>query len=118
MTTTFDVADLDRQLSALLSHRHLRRLVVVLPIAAEHIDMARDVLAEGPPFDPAAVGLDAHEVLLTGAEAIFLFGLPEGPKTLERILADEDFWTVVSSWEQIADGPPRIAEVAFDWQRA
>ncbi|QEC48746.1 hypothetical protein FSW04_14975 [Baekduia soli] len=118
MSVSFDIGELDREITALRSHPHLRKLVIVLPIEPDLRDMARDVLAEGPPFDLRAAGLDAHEVLLTDNEAIFVFGLPDGPPALERILAEEDFWTVVSSWERIAAGPPRIASVAFDWHAA
>jgi hypothetical protein len=115
MSVSFDIGDLDRELSALRSRRHLTKLVIVLPLAAGMRGMARDVLAEGPPFDPGSVGLSSHEVLLTDTEAVFIFGLAAGPETLERILADDDFWTVVSSWERIAGGRPRIAEVVYDW---
>jgi hypothetical protein len=77
--------------------------------------MAWDLLAEGPPYDLASAGIDSHEVLITDDEAIFVFGTPDGPATLEHILGEEEFWTVVSSWEAIAGGPPRIAHVAFSW---
>ena len=78
--------------------------------------MARDAIAEGPPFEPRAVGLTFHEVLLTDSETIFVFGLEHGAESLERILADEDFWSVVRWWETVADGRPRLAEVVFEWR--
>jgi hypothetical protein len=115
MSTTFDVGELSHELEALLRRPHLHKLAIVLPLAPAMSEFAHDLLAEGPPFDPQRAGLDSHEVLLTPSEAIFVFGLPDGPATLERILADEDFWTVVSSWERVAAGRPRVAEVAFDW---
>ena len=113
---TFDVADVARQLDRLLAHPHLHKLAIVLPLDPGKREVARAYLDEGPPFDLRAAGVDSHEVFLTDAEVIFTFGIPEGPATLERILADEDFWSVVSAWEQIAAGPPRIASVAFDWR--
>ena len=99
----------------LSAHPHLRKLVVVLPLAPGKRQMAWDLLSEGPPFDFASVGIDSHEVFLTDDLAIFVFGVPQGPATLERILEEEDFWTVVSSWERVAGGAPRVAQVAFDW---
>ena len=114
MSITFDIGDVSRELSALTSHPHLRKLVIVVPLAPGKRDLARDVLAEGPPFDPARLGITGHEVFLSDAEAIFVFTLGEGPQTLERMLAEDDFWAVVGTWEHIAAGRPRIAEVAYD----
>lgn len=116
MSTTFDVAGVAHALDSLRTRPHLHKLALILPLEPGMRSVAREYLAEGPPFDPSRCGLDAHEVFLTDAEAIFVFGLPQGPQTLERILADEDFWSVVSSWEHIAAGPPRAAEVAYEWR--
>jgi hypothetical protein len=115
MSITFDVADVSRELDRLLAHPHVHKLAMVLPLEAGKREVARAYLDEGPPFDLRGAGIESHEVFLTNAEAIFVFGIPQGPATLERILSDEDFWSVVSSWEHIAAGPPRLASVAFDW---
>jgi hypothetical protein len=118
MSTTFDAGELSHELQALLARPHLRKLAIVLPLGPGASEFVHDLLAEGPPFDPRAAGVTTHEVLLTHDEAIFVFGLADGPQTLERILGDEDFWTVVSSWERVAGGRPRLAEVAYDWRAA
>jgi hypothetical protein len=47
---------------------------------------------------------------------VFVFGLDDGPATLERILAHEDFWSVVGWWEHVAADMPRIADVAYEWR--
>lgn len=112
---TFDVAGVAKELDRLLANPHLRKLAIVLPLDPGKRDVARAYLDEGPPFDLRGAGVDAHEVFLTDAETIFVFGLPEGPATLERVLAEDEFWSVVSSWEHIAAGPPRLASVAYDW---
>jgi hypothetical protein len=112
---TFDVAQVSRELNRVLSNPHLHKLAVVLPLDPGKRALAYAYLEEGPPFDLQAAGIDDHEVFLTDGEVIFVFGLPQGPETLERILSEEDFWSVVSAWEHIAAGPPRIASVAFDW---
>jgi len=118
MSTTFDISEVAGQLDQLAANPHLRKLAIVLPIDDGKRAVARDYLQEGPPFDLRAAGVDAHEVFLTDSEAIFVFGLPQGPATLEQVLADEEFWSVVASWEHIAAGPPRLAHVAFDWHHA
>jgi hypothetical protein len=116
MSMTFDVAAVAHELDRLAANPHIHKLALVLPLDLGKRDVARAYLDEGPPFDLTAAGIDAHEVFLTDEEAIFVFGVPDGPQTLERILADEDFWSVVASWEHIAAGPPRVARVAYDWR--
>lgn len=119
MSITFDIGDLEREIAALRSHPHVSKLAIVLPIAEGKRETAEELLAEGPPFDLARVGLDAHEVFLTESEAIFVFGLADGqPDSLEAILAEEDFWSVVKPWEHVAAGLPRVAAVTFDWRAA
>jgi hypothetical protein len=115
MTMTYDIAAVARDLDRILANPHIHKLAIVLPLDVGKRDVARAYLDEGPPFDLRAAGVGEHEVFLTDEEAIFVFGVPNGPQTLERILADEDFWSVVSSWEHIAAGPPRLAHVAYDW---
>ena len=117
MTTKFDISELEHELAKLTPRHDPKHIAFVVPIDPELRGMALAALAEGPPFDPADVGVDFHQVLLSGNEAIFVFGLEEGPASLERILAREDFWSVVSWWEHIAAGRPRIAEVAYEWRK-
>ena len=117
MSTSFDVAGIAGQLDRLVANPHLRKLAIVLPLDGGKRAVAHDYLDEGPPFDLRSAGIDAHEVFLTDSEVIFVFGIPGGPAALERILADEEFWSVVSAWEHIAAGPPRLAHVAFDWHQ-
>ena len=90
MSMTFDVAAVARELDRLVANPHLHKLSLVLPLDLGKRDVARAYLDEGPPFDLRGAGVDAHEVFLTDEEAIFVFGVPDGPQTLERILADED----------------------------
>jgi hypothetical protein len=116
MTASFDVGELHHALGTLLSRPHLRKLALVLPLAPGARDFVEALVSEGPPFDLRRAGLTAHEVFLTDSEAIFVFELAKGPETLERILAEEDFWTVVQAWEHVAAGSPRPAFVAFDWR--
>jgi hypothetical protein len=113
---TFDIAAVAHELDRLAANPHIHKLAIVLPLDLGKRDVARAYLDEGPPFDLHAAGIAAHEVFLTDEEVIFVFGVPEGPQTLERILADEDFWSVISAWESIVSGPPRLASVAYDWR--
>jgi hypothetical protein len=115
MTIKFDVAELSSELAGALSHPHAHRIAIVLPIMPGARQTVHDLLEEGPPFNLRDAGITSHEVLVSDQEAIFVFGLRDGPRSLERVLADEDFWTVVGPWEHLAAGPPRLAHVAYDW---
>jgi len=117
MSFDFDTSHLAEELAALGTHPNVRKLAVVLPLVPGKREVAWEFLREGPPFDLERAGVEAHEVLLTDTEAIFVFGVPEGPESLERMLSAEDFWTMATAWGHIASGPPRLARVAFDWPR-
>jgi hypothetical protein len=118
MSTKFDIGDLDHELAGLRAHPNLNRIAFVVPLAPGMRKLAADAVAEGPPFNPLDVGISSHEVLLSEREAIFVFELEAGVDSLERILASDEFWTVVGWWEHIADGRPQIAEVAYEWHAA
>jgi hypothetical protein len=117
MTISFDVAQLSAELAALRSHPHARKVAIVVPIDPDRAGMTRAAVAEGPPFDPATIGLVAHEVILTAAEAVFVFELGDGAEELEAILSSPEFWDVVGWWEHIAAGQPRLGAVAYSWTR-
>ena len=54
----------------------MSRLVVVVPLADGARERARELLEQGPPFDPAATHLERHSVYLTDREAVFVFETP------------------------------------------
>ncbi len=115
MAVHFDVSELAAAVGKLQGHPNAKKLAIVVPIAEGQRETVRAFLAEGPPFDLAGAGIDRHEVFLTEDEVIFVFGAPDGLPTLERILAEPEFWDVVSSWERIVSAPPRAADIIFDW---
>ena len=93
-----------------------RRAVVVVPLRAGAEARAREIAAEGPPFDPSQLPLLSHELLLTSGEAIFVFESPSHV-ALESILDALDVWAAAATWSDLVAGPPRIASVAFAWHR-
>jgi hypothetical protein len=93
-----------------------RRAIVVLPLKEGALEHARELAAKGPPFDPAATGLTRHRLLLTSHEAIFEFeAANEG--ALEALLGQADLWAAAAAWRDLIAGPPRLAEVAYAWER-
>ena len=112
------VAEIAERLAALqLDTDSRRRIAVVLPLREEGHDAVRELLAGGPPFDPEALGLDRHQVYLTGSEAVFIFESSLGAKALEPLLQSPELWQSAAAWHDHLDGPPRIAEDLFSWER-
>lgn len=93
-----------------------RRATVVVPLADGAIDPVRELVAQGPPFDPMETSLTRHELLVTPQEAIFIFeaGTDEG---LSALLSELDIWAAAVAWRDVVAGPPRLAEVAYAWER-
>lgn len=91
------------------------RALVILPLRRGAAGEARELIAAGPPFDPAAVGLRRHDVFVTDREAIFILEGPEIEKTLERLLKDPSVWQRASRWRSCLGGRPRTADHAYGW---
>jgi len=113
------VAELAERLAALqLGAEGPRRVTVVLPLREDAHEAARALIAEGPPFDPEALGLARHEVFLTASEAIFIFESELCATALEPLLQETTLWQTAAAWHEHLDGPPRIAEDVFSWTRS
>jgi hypothetical protein len=90
-----------------------RRTVLVLPLREGSDSRAHEIAAEGPPFDPAELPLESHELLLTSGEAIFVFE-STSCVALESILDAFDIWSAAATWSDLIAGPP---QVAYSWHR-
>ncbi len=91
-------------------------VAVVVPLSEGRSEVVQEFLGEGPPFDPGTIGLESHKVFLTDREAIFVFDTVEGAEAFEHILAEPDFWDVVSAWEHSVSEEPRIGSLVFEWR--
>lgn len=80
------------------------------------LERARELAAKGPPFDPAEPGLTRHRLLLTSHEAIFEFEAANESE-LESLLGQVDLWAAAATWRDLVAGAPRLAEVAYPWER-
>ena len=76
----------------------------------------RELVAQGPPFDPARTALTQHELLLTEQEAIFVFET-QSEDGLAALLGQLDILAAAVAWRDLVAGPPRLAAVAYAWER-
>lgn len=119
MTASIEISKLAEQLVALNVPDDARQsFAVVVPLAEGHAEVAREFLSEGPPFDPARVGIAHHQVFVTEHEVVFVFETAAGLRGFQELLGEQDFWDVVSSWERCADGEPRVTAAAYEWPEA
>jgi hypothetical protein len=103
------IAEIAERLAALqLGAEGRRRIAVVLPLLEEAADAVRELLADGPPFDPDALAL----------EAVFVFESELGAAALEPLLAEPELWQQAAAWSAYLAGPPRIAEDVYSWSRS
>jgi hypothetical protein len=95
----------------------LRRATLVVPLREGALAGVRELVAQGAPFDPAKTALTRHELLLTKHEAIFVFEA-QTEDGLAALLAQLDIWAAAVAWRDLVAGPPRLASVAYAWERA
>lgn len=93
-----------------------RRATVVVPLKDGALDRVRELVAHGPPFDPAETSLTRHQLLLTEQEAIFVFET-ETEQGLAELMGQLDLWAAAVAWSDLVAGPPRLADVAYGWER-
>lgn len=85
---------------------------VVVSLRKGAIGRARELIAKGPPFDPAETPLVRHEVWLTPREVVFVFeSKSEDEDGLRIPLAHLELWSMAAAWSELISGAPRLAEV-------
>jgi hypothetical protein len=92
------------------------RATLIVPLKEGALARVRELAGQGPPFDPANTPLTRHQLLLTEREAIFVFEA-QGDAGLAAVLGQLDVWAAAVAWQDLVEGPPRMAEVAYSWER-
>ena len=92
------------------------RATVVVPLKPGALAGVRELVARGPPFDPARTALTQHQLLLTEQEAIFVFET-HSEDGLATILGQLEILTAAIAWRDLVAGQPRLAAVAYAWER-
>ena len=93
-----------------------RKATVIVPLKEGTIDRVREIVARGPPFDPGDTTLTRHELFLTPCEAIFVFEV-ESEDGLRKLLGQLDIWAAAAVWAELVAGTPRLADLAYAWER-
>ena len=112
----WELADLLALLVRKESER-LERVIVIAKLKEGVLDQARALIAEGPPFDPRAIGLERKEVLLTSDAVVFLFEGREIRELVQRLIQEPGLWEAAVDWDACLTGRPQLADIAYSWEK-
>jgi len=111
-----EMAELLAELTAAAGERE--QIVVVVPLRRGSAARAKELLAAGPPFEPAAFELDQHEVFVGEREAVFVFCGRGVREALQQAAAEPELWRAGLAWRDLLEGRPRMIERAYHWSRS
>ena len=96
------------------------QLAIVARLKSGAEARAAELIAEGPPFEPDATGLERHAVYLSAGEVVFVFEGREVEWIVEQLVDDPLQWLAAEAldeWRPLVEGEPRIARPAYAWAR-
>jgi len=96
----------------------VERIAVIARLREGAAERAAELLAQGPPFDPADVGLSRHAAYLSAREVVFVFEGPEVEWIVDD-LATTGFQAPIAAaldaWRELVEEPARLARSAYAW---
>jgi hypothetical protein len=95
----------------------VRRFVVTARLKPGATAEVREILREGPPFDPAETSLDRHEVFLGDDELVFLFEGEHAEQEARRLLREPGVLGRAGRIGVHLQERPRLPEEVFSWER-
>jgi hypothetical protein len=122
------VAQLTEIVELLASLTQLTRgedvLAVRVPLKRGCLDRARTLLEQGPPLDPASLGLSGHDVYLRESEAVFVFRGRDVRAHIAAAIGHPAIWRAGLAWQRCFAAAPQIvdlddlsldSDLAFHW---
>lgn len=87
-------------------------LAVSVQLKTGCLDRARNLLAKGPPLDPALLGLSQHQVYLHENEAIFVFHGNNVRARVSQAIRHPAVWRAGLAWQRCFATAPQIVDIA------
>ena len=94
----------------------VERLVVTLKLREGTHERAAELVAEGPPFDPADLGLARHAVYLGDDLVIFTFEGEGVEQRVRSVINDPVRSTSFVAWMPLLDNRPALAHEVYYWE--
>jgi hypothetical protein len=92
------------------------RVAVVARLKEGADARAREIVAQGPPFDPSAIGFDRLAVYLSPGEVVFQFEGEGGRQKVAEVIDDMVVSASFSAWASLFEGTPRLAHELYFWE--
>jgi hypothetical protein len=113
------LGELTDLLARLRAERAARACVaVVVPIRRGMAEAARQLIAEGPPFDIEGLGIERHHVFVSEREVVFFFEGDSATAAVDALSRSPGVLKAAVRWRRILGGRPRLAEERFGWTGA
>jgi hypothetical protein len=77
---------------------------------------ARELVSEGPPFDPRQLGFNRLAVYLSPGEVIFHFEGRGAAQKLADVIDDMVVSASFSAWAPLLEGIPKLAHESYFWE--
>ena len=94
----------------------MERLVVTLKLRKGTQERAAELIAAGPPFDPASIGLARHAVYLGDDLVIFAFEGEAVEEQVRALINDPVRAASFARWAPLLAGRPALAHEAYHWE--
>jgi len=94
----------------------VERLVVTLRLRKGTQERAAELIAAGPPFDPADLGLARHAVYLGNDLAIFAFEGEDVEERVRMVINDPVRSASFAAWVPLLAGRPALAHEVYYWE--
>ena len=88
------------------------QVAVIVPLKPGCLERAKGLVAKGPPFDPALLGLRRHRVYISDRQVVFVFDGPKARDQLEHLTHDPTLWRAGLAWTACIAGRPRLSTTA------
>jgi hypothetical protein len=97
----------------------VKRIAIVARLRPGAHERAKEILSEGPPFDPERWGVERHTVCVSQTEVVFVFEGDEVEWRVDDLVGD--FLTAglkqaFDQWRRLVDGRPKLAEQVYFWE--
>jgi hypothetical protein len=96
--------------------RPVERLVVTLKLRKGTQEQAAKLIAAGPPFDPADLGVARHAVYLDNNLVIFVFEGEDVEKRVRVLINDPVLSASFAAWMPLLAGRPALAHEVYYWE--
>jgi hypothetical protein len=97
-------------------NEYVERLVVTLKLRDGMQARAADLIAAGPPFEPADLGLKRHSVYLGDDLVIFVFEGEDVDKRVGALVNDPVPSASFAAWTPLLAGTPALAHENYHWE--